>query len=108
MTLANWIDEKCEEARQAAMAEGRAKGINEGRIEGRAEGRIEGHSSGLLEGRLGTQIEQIRSKYQKGYPIEKTVETLEFDEDLVATIYELLQKEPEASDEEIMKRFLER
>ena len=88
MTLANWIDEKCEEVRQAAMAEG--------------------HSSGLLEGRLEIQIEQIRSKYHKGYPVEKTAEMFEFDKDLVATIYELIQKEPEASDEEIMKRFLER
>ena len=89
MTLANWIDEKCEEARQAAIEEGRS----------------EGHSSGLQEGKLTSRIELIHLKHQKGYSVEKTAEMLELDTDFVAQIYELLQADPNASDEELTKRY---
>ena len=123
MTLANWIDEKCEEARQAAIEEGRAEGLARGKAEGielgrseglelgRSEGlelgRSEGHSSGLQEGKLTSRIELIHLKYQKGYSVEKTAEVLELDTDFITQIYELLQADPEASNEALTKRYQE-
>ena len=65
MTLANWIEEQCdlakEFAREEGFAEGQAKGIAEGRAKGREEGRAEGRAEGIEEGRA-EGIEEGRTK----------------------------------------------
>ena len=99
MTLANWIEEKCDEARELAMEEGRA--------EGREEGRLEGHSTGLQEGKTESKVELIHAVYRKGYDVAKTVEIFELEKSFVEKVYELFQTYPEESDEQITRRYLE-
>lgn len=103
MTLANWIEEKCDEARELAMEEGREKGL----AEGRAEGRAEGHSKGLQEGKTESKVELIHAVYRKGYDVVQTVEIFELEKSFVEKIYELFQTYPEESDEQITRRYLE-
>jgi len=87
MTLANWIEEKCDLAREIALEEGIAKGLQEGKIE--------------------SKVEIIHTKYRKGYNAVETAEMLELEEVFVKDIYQLFQVYPEESEKEITVRYLQ-
>lgn len=110
MTLANWIEEKCdlvkELAREEGLAEGREEGLAEGREKGLAEGRAEGRAKGVQEGKTEVKVELIHTKYRKGYKVAETAEMLELEETFVKDIYQLFQTYPEDSDAEITVRYL--
>jgi len=106
MTLANWIEEKCDAARELAREEGLAEGRLEGREEGRSEGRLEGRAMGLQEGKTESKVELIHTKYRKGYNVAETAEMLELEEAFIHDIYKLFQAYPEDSDTEITVRYL--
>lgn len=95
MTLANWIEEKCDQARELAMEEGRA------------EGRAEGHSTGLQEGKIESKVELLHVIYRKGYEVTEAVELFDLEEDFVGKLYELFQNYPEESDGKIAERYFE-
>ena len=95
MTLANWIEEKCDQARELAMEEGRA------------EGRAEGHSTGLQEGKIESKVELLHVIYRKGYEVTEAVELFDLEEDFVGNLYELFQNYPEESDGKIAERYFE-
>lgn len=107
MTLANWIEEQCdlakEFAREEGFAEGQAKGIEEGREQGRAEG----EEKGLQEGKIESKVELIHTKYRKGHNVSETAGMLDLEKTFIEEIYQLLQTYPEDSDKEITKRYLQ-
>lgn len=115
MTLANWIEEQCDVARELAREEGlaegriegRAEGLAEGREEGRAKGREEGKEKGLQEGKIESKVELIHAKYRKGHNASETAEMLELEETFIEEIYQLFQTHPEDSDKKITRRYLQ-
>jgi len=99
MTLANWIEEKCDAAREFAREEGLAEGREQGLEEGREEGREEGKTE--------SKVELIHTIYRKGYSVEETAEMLELEATFIHEIYQLFQTYPEDSDTEITMRYLQ-
>ena len=83
MTLKNWIEEE----RDLAMELDLAEGLEQGKIQGR--------------------IELIRTKYLKGYDIEKTIEIIELEPTFVSHIYQFFKDYPNENDLEITKRYLQ-
>ena len=83
MTLKNWIEEESD----LAMELGLAEGLEQGKIQGR--------------------IELIRTKYLKGYDIEKTIEIIELEPAFVSHIYQFFKDYPNENDLELTKRYLQ-
>lgn len=79
MTLMNWIEEECDNAR----------------------------AEGLAEGEMKSKISFIHLKYIKNYSSSETAELLEIDEDFVTDIYQLFQDNPEDDDTEITTKYME-
>lgn len=99
MTLANWIEEQCDLAKEFAREEGFA--------EGQAKGIAEGEAKGLQEGKIESKVELIHTKYRKGLDVSETAEMLDLEKDFIEHIYQLFQTYPEDSDKKITRRYLQ-
>ena len=86
--ILNSVAEQLEEAREIAIAEGRAEGRAEGHAEGRAEGHAEGLAEGRAEGLAEGMMEERRSSVRK-------MRTAGFDAQTIASILDLTLEEIE-------------
>lgn len=99
MTLANWIEEKCDLAREIALEEGFEEGLE--------RGMEEGIQKGLQEGKIEGKVEMIHTKYRKGCNVVETAEMLELEEIFVKDIYQLFQTYPKENEKQIAVRYLQ-
>ena len=76
----------------------------EGLREGKKEGQKEGKKEGKKEGALLKLITIVRKKAEKGQPVEKIIEDLMEEPDLIRKIYSMIQENGQYKDEDIYNR----
>ena len=75
-------------------------------LEGKKSGEKIGQEIGEKIGSVTKSISVIRNKYEK-YPASELAEILDFPEESVRDVIELLKRHPDMTDTEIRKRILE-
>lgn len=106
MQLWEEIEYYCADAKEEAIAAGRAEGFEIGRNEGLELGRNEGLEIGRNEGQILKLIDLIQKKMIKGMSPEEIADLFEEDIHLVHTIYNALKDMPISTAEGIYTKII--